>query len=255
MVITIDIGQSRINTATSDTLSLKLQSQFTKNKYYRKPVLPAHSFAIQHYAGEVIYDTNLGFLERNKDFIIPEFMAVLKKSTIPFIHDLFGESQPEPEVETKARRRQSVNLSKTKASSFKFASVVSQFKESLNTLLHVIEKTNPHYIKCIRPNEWNSPRNFQNLMVLHQLKCSGIIDAVHINLEVVILLHHANSPSRDFLIECLFTNSPTDIISWERRPWIKGKRTAKSFPSSLKEFCTMPTFMIRDTKLGEPKYF
>lgn len=44
--------------------------------------------------------------------------------------------------------------------------------------LHAME---PHYVRCIKPNEQNMPALFENLNVLHQLKCGGVMEAVRIS--------------------------------------------------------------------------
>ena len=56
---------------------------------------------------------------------------------------------------------------------FKFNSVGSQFKKQLGELMTQLNAMEPHYIRCIKPNSVNSPGNFENKNVLHQLRCGG----------------------------------------------------------------------------------
>jgi len=47
-----------------------------------------------------------------------------------------------------------------------------------------IEKTSPHYIRCIKPNPFKSPGIFEKPKVLDQLRCGGVLESV-----IVALLH------------------------------------------------------------------
>ena len=38
-----------------------------------------------------------------------------------------------------------------------------------------LQKTEPHYIRCVKPNGLNQPGIFENSNVLHQLRC-GVSD-------------------------------------------------------------------------------
>eukprot|EP00298_Acanthocystis_sp_HF-20_P018013 c21878_g2_i1.p1 GENE.c21878_g2_i1~~c21878_g2_i1.p1 ORF type:complete len:955 (+),score=506.29 c21878_g2_i1:72-2867(+) len=44
----------------------------------------------------------------------------------------------------------------------------------------IIEGTNPHFIRCIKPNSAKISNEFQGLMVLQQLRYSGVLEAVRI---------------------------------------------------------------------------
>lgn len=43
-----------------------------------------------------------------------------------------------------------------------------------------ISLTNPHYIRCIRPNSSAVPKEFVNDKVLLQLRCGGVMEAIRI---------------------------------------------------------------------------
>jgi hypothetical protein len=64
--------------------------------------------------------------------------------------------------------------------SFQFVSVASQFRDSLGSLMSTIGTTNPHYIRCIKPNPFKRAKCFEPVMTLHQLRCLGVLDAVRI---------------------------------------------------------------------------
>lgn len=62
-------------------------------------------------------------------------------------------------------------------------SVASQFKLSLQSLIEDLERTQPHYIRCIKPNLKKSPNYLVAGEVLKQLRYSGMMEAIRIRRE------------------------------------------------------------------------
>ncbi|KAL6965709.1 hypothetical protein U1Q18_036764 [Sarracenia purpurea var. burkii] len=48
--------------------------------------------------------------------------------------------------------------------------------------METLNSTEPHYIRCVKPNSLNQPHKFENPSVLHQLRCGGVLEAVRISL-------------------------------------------------------------------------
>ncbi|MCE5166846.1 hypothetical protein HAX54_028007 [Datura stramonium] len=48
--------------------------------------------------------------------------------------------------------------------------------------METLSSTEPHYIRCVKPNSLNRPQKFENLSILHQLRCGGVLEAVRISL-------------------------------------------------------------------------
>jgi myosin-7 len=61
--------------------------------------------------------------------------------------------------------------------------VASQFKLSLQALVEDLEKTQPHYIRCIKPNLKKAPNTFNAGEILKQLRYSGMMEAIRIRRE------------------------------------------------------------------------
>eukprot|EP01113_Clastostelium_recurvatum_P038626 TRINITY_DN57_c0_g2_i1.p1 TRINITY_DN57_c0_g2~~TRINITY_DN57_c0_g2_i1.p1 ORF type:complete len:1863 (-),score=713.26 TRINITY_DN57_c0_g2_i1:63-5651(-) len=154
--------------ATPATLASKLYANHGKNKFFEKPRFSQTHFGVKHYAGDVMYDTTL-FLEKNKDYVVPDQVAVMEQSTAPFVKGLV----------TAANAAGGDN--KAKSSSFKFISVASQFRESLAALMASIKSTTPHYIRCVKPNAKKLALSFDAKMVLHQMKCGGVMEQLRIS--------------------------------------------------------------------------
>lgn len=68
-------------------------------------------------------------------------------------------------------------------SSIRGVSVGSQFRTSLQALVADLEQTQPHYIRCIKPNSTKSSGNFLSGEVLKQLRYSGMMEAIRIRRE------------------------------------------------------------------------
>lgn len=56
-----------------------------------------------------------------------------------------------------------------------------KFKGQLADLMAKLNTTEPHYVRCIKPNGLNKPSQFENANVLHQLRCGGVLEAIRIS--------------------------------------------------------------------------
>ncbi|KAK4425365.1 Myosin-8 [Sesamum alatum] len=148
--------------STHETFAEKLYQTFKDHKRFTKPKLSRTGFTICHYAGDVTYQTEL-FLDKNKDYVVAEHQALLSASNCSFVSGLFP---PLPEESSK---------------SSKFSSIGSRFKQQLQSLLETLSATEPHYIRCVKPNNLLKPFIFENSNVLQQLRCGGVMEAIRIS--------------------------------------------------------------------------
>ncbi|CAK8988748.1 unnamed protein product [Durusdinium trenchii] len=114
-------------------------------------------FCIRHYAGEVMY-TAEGWIDRNNDAVSEDLLALMRGSKNELLSSLFVE-------ETKAKRD----------------TVATKFKASLSQLMETIGQTTTQYVRCIKPNQNKSPTEVNNEMVVDQLRCAGVIEAIRIS--------------------------------------------------------------------------
>jgi myosin VIIa len=56
----------------------------------------------------------------------------------------------------------------------------AKFAKQLNDLMVTLNATEPHYIRCVKPNKSKAPMEFNAPMVLQQLQYSGVFEAVQI---------------------------------------------------------------------------
>ncbi|MQL92688.1 hypothetical protein Taro_025315 [Colocasia esculenta] len=148
--------------STHETFAQKLYQTFKNNKRFVKPKLSRTNFTICHYAGEVTYQADQ-FLDKNKDYVVAEHQDLLSVSKCPFVAGLF----PPLPVET--------------SKSSKFSSIGARFKLQLQALMETLSSTEPHYIRCVKPNNVLKPAIFENFNVIQQLRCGGVLEAIRIS--------------------------------------------------------------------------
>ncbi|XP_015889296.3 myosin-17 isoform X1 [Ziziphus jujuba] len=148
--------------STHETFAQKLYQTFKNNKRFIKPKLSRTSFTISHYAGEVTYLADQ-FLDKNKDYVVAEHQDLLTASKCSFVAGLFPQL---PEESSK---------------SSKFSSIGSRFKLQLQSLMETLNSTEPHYIRCVKPNNALKPAIFENFNIIQQLRCGGVLEAIRIS--------------------------------------------------------------------------
>ncbi|XP_019425376.1 PREDICTED: myosin-12-like [Lupinus angustifolius] len=148
--------------STHETFAQKMYQTYKAHKRFSKPKLARTDFTINHYAGDVTYQADY-FLDKNKDYVVAEHQALLWASKCNFVANLFP---PLPEETSKQS---------------KFSSIGSQFKQQLQSLMETLSTTEPHYIRCVKPNTVLQPGIFENFNVLNQLRCGGVLEAIRIS--------------------------------------------------------------------------
>ncbi|KAG5015843.1 hypothetical protein JHK85_021979 [Glycine max] len=148
--------------STHETFAQKMYQTYKGHKRFSKPKLSRTNFTINHYAGDVTYQADY-FLDKNKDYVVAEHQALLCASKCSFVANIFP---PLPEETSKQS---------------KFSSIGSQFKQQLQSLMETLNTTEPHYIRCVKPNTVLQPGIFENFNVLNQLRCGGVLEAIRIS--------------------------------------------------------------------------
>ncbi len=74
----------------------------------------------------------------------------------------------------------SVASSRKGRSAIRGVSVASQFRSSLQLLVSDLEKTAPHFIRCIKPNSKKEANSLDSGEVLRQLRYAGMMETIRI---------------------------------------------------------------------------
>ncbi|KAG8276902.1 Belongs to the TRAFAC class myosin-kinesin ATPase super [Homalodisca vitripennis] len=60
------------------------------------------------------------------------------------------------------------------------SSFYSPLQEQLNNLMTTLRSTQPHFVRCIIPNELKQPGVIDSHLVMHQLTCNGVLEGIRI---------------------------------------------------------------------------
>ncbi|KAM6345410.1 myosin-1B isoform 1-T1 [Alca torda] len=164
--------------ATDTSFKNKLYDQHLgKSNNFQKPKpgkgkAEAH-FSLVHYAGTVDYNIS-GWLEKNKDPLNETVVGLYQKSSLKTLALLFA-SVGGAEAESGGGGKKGA---KKKGSSFQTVSAL--FRENLNKLMSNLRSTHPHFVRCLIPNETKTPGAMEHELVLHQLRCNGVLEGIRI---------------------------------------------------------------------------
>jgi len=161
----------RLPKATSADLAHTIRMQLDKLPRFESPKKAQGSFIVWHYAGAVMYNSEL-LLDKNKDYLVAEHQELMAGSSLPFLAALLeSHIAPAPHQATGGR---------SSRSAFKLSTVGDRFRKQLSILAATLNKTNPHYIRCVKPNEASKPGSLDPGYTLGQLRAGGVLEAVRI---------------------------------------------------------------------------
>uniref|UniRef100_A0A8C2IV23 Myosin, heavy chain b n=1 Tax=Cyprinus carpio TaxID=7962 RepID=A0A8C2IV23_CYPCA len=151
--------------ATDTTFKNKLHDQHLgKSACFQKPKLvkgkPEAHFSLVHYAGTVNYNIT-GWLDKNKDPLNDSVTQLYQKSAMKLLAHLYP-----------------AHGGKKKGGSFQTVSAL--FRENLGKLMTNLRSTHPHFVRCLIPNESKTPGLMENPLVIHQLRCNGVLEGIRI---------------------------------------------------------------------------
>ncbi|KAE8583644.1 hypothetical protein XENTR_v10020609 [Xenopus tropicalis] len=161
--------------ATDTSFKNKLYEQHLgKCKNFEKPKpgkgkAEAH-FSLVHYAGTVDYNIS-GWLDKNKDPLNESVVQLYQKSSVKLLALLFSSHAASEADSGKGGK-------KKKGSSFQTVSAL--FRENLNKLMTNLKSTHPHFVRCLIPNETKTPGIMDNHLIIHQLRCNGVLEGIRI---------------------------------------------------------------------------
>uniref|UniRef100_A0A8C1VND8 Myosin heavy chain 7 n=1 Tax=Cyprinus carpio TaxID=7962 RepID=A0A8C1VND8_CYPCA len=162
--------------ASDATFKAKLyDNHLGKSANFQKPRIvkgkPEAHFSLVHYAGTVDYNIN-NWLVKNKDPLNETVVGLYQKSTMKLLSILFANYASADSGGGKAKEK------KKKGSSFQTVSALH--RENLNKLMTNLRSTHPHFVRCIIPNETKTPGAMENPLVMHQLRCNGVLEGIRI---------------------------------------------------------------------------
>ncbi|XP_064491890.1 myosin-IIIa isoform X1 [Pseudopipra pipra] len=205
--------ESRFPQATDQTLVEKFEDNL-KSKYFWRPKRVDLTFGIYHYAGKVLYNAS-GFLAKNRDTLPADIVLLLRSSENNLTRQLV--THPLTKTGNLAHTKSKTTISyqmwtsqKTishtkldifvlcnsysfreneagdtghhprETTSMKTQTVASYFRYSLMDLLSKMVVGQPHFVRCIKPNNDRQANKFDKEKVLVQLRYTGILETARI---------------------------------------------------------------------------
>ncbi|EPY77950.1 hypothetical protein CB1_001154003 [Camelus ferus] len=191
--------ESRFPQATDQTLVDKFEDNL-RCRYFWRPKGMELCFGIQHYAGKVLYDAS-GVLEKNRDTLPADVVVILRTSENQLLQQLF--SIPLTKTGNLAQTRARITAASRslpphfsagrpkvdtlevirhpeETTNMKGQTVASYFRYSLMDLLSKMVVGQPHFVRCIKPNDDREALKFSRDRVLAQLRSTGILETVSI---------------------------------------------------------------------------
>ncbi|XP_077100295.1 myosin-IIIa isoform X2 [Siphateles boraxobius] len=208
--------ESRFPQATDQTLVEKFEDNL-KSKNFWRPKRVDLGFGIHHYAGKVIYNAG-GFLAKNRDALPADIVLLLRSSENELIRKLVthpltktgnlahtkGKAAGSARMGTQLSQR-TINFAKLEGlmlfstvsvseaestgesthhpretTNMKSQTVASYFRYSLMDLLSKMVAGQPHFVRCIKPNNDRQAHKFDREKVLIQLRYTGILETAKI---------------------------------------------------------------------------
>ncbi|PRW61206.1 myosin-1-like isoform X1 [Chlorella sorokiniana] len=146
---------------SDSTFAAKLQQQQAAHpRFSYNTRAPGDDFTIQHYAGPVVYSCTK-FLDKNRDTLSKDLVALLQASSAPLVQLLAAE------MERGQERRGS-------------QTVGARFRDQLRDLIQRLDATALHFVRCIKPNSQQVAGSFDAPLILHQLRCCGVLEVARI---------------------------------------------------------------------------
>uniref|UniRef100_UPI0037E78C67 unconventional myosin-Vb isoform X1 n=1 Tax=Semicossyphus pulcher TaxID=241346 RepID=UPI0037E78C67 len=172
--------ECKVPKGTDQNWAQKLYKQHSSSAHFQKPRMSNTSFIIIHFADKVEYQCE-GFLEKNRDTVYEEQINILKASQFQLVADLFHEKN---DVAAPKSSRVNVRPAKStpKAPNREHRKTVGhQFRSSLHLLMETLNATTPHYVRCIKPNDYKEAFSFDSGRAVQQLRACGVLETIRIS--------------------------------------------------------------------------
>uniref|UniRef100_A0AAQ6IM56 non-specific serine/threonine protein kinase n=1 Tax=Anabas testudineus TaxID=64144 RepID=A0AAQ6IM56_ANATE len=178
--------ESRFPQGTDQTLVEKFEDNL-KTKSFWRPKRVDLGFGIHHYAGKVIYNA-AGFLAKNRDTLPADITLLLRSSENELIRKLVTNPLTKTGTGTgKLYEKEKISgehgdtpYHPRETTNMRTQTVSSYFRYSLMDLLSKMVAGQPHFVRCIKPNNDRHANKFDREKVLVQLRYTGVLETAKI---------------------------------------------------------------------------
>ncbi|XP_065202156.1 unconventional myosin-Va isoform X2 [Planococcus citri] len=180
----LDVECSKRGSAESYVTKVFKSEHRYKGKLFESKPFDGRTFGIQHFAGRVTYDAT-DFLDTNKDVVPDDLVAVFHKQTCSFgfATHLFGSELKALYTSDVVPRGISFRISPTSHSDLlngdePVSTLTQDFHTRLDNLLRSLVHAKPHFVRCIKANNSETPRLFDRSTVMKQIRSLQILETV-----------------------------------------------------------------------------
>ncbi|XP_033103170.1 myosin-IIIb-like [Anneissia japonica] len=210
--------ESRFPKGSDKSLVSKITSNHGKHSNFIKPARKNSGlavFGVKHFAADIMYDAN-GFLEKNRDTFSQNLQDVMSQSGNILLKFLFSDEGNEKDVRQALRNQRDILLCKkptkiihdgtmsisrsqgkklkkqmkegaAKAKEDKKRKQANSsglhFRESLTDLMQKMLGAEPQFVRCVKPNIYSKPNEFEPQLVVRQLRYTGVLETTRIRRE------------------------------------------------------------------------
>ena len=156
---------SRPGNQIDETFRNDVASSQQQHRHFRSS---KEGFVVQHYAGDVAYDTR-GFAESNRDELRNDLFEVLVASRDPFLTNLYEEDRRElcERQSRPGKRGGSVTAGR-------------KIRDQCSELVAALMQCEPHYVRCVKSNDEKRSLYCDEERVAHQCKYLGLPENVRV---------------------------------------------------------------------------
>uniref|UniRef100_A0A673NDN6 Unconventional myosin-Vb-like n=1 Tax=Sinocyclocheilus rhinocerous TaxID=307959 RepID=A0A673NDN6_9TELE len=177
--------ECKVPKGTDQNWAQKLYSQHSNSGHFEKPRMSNRSFIVVHFADKVEYQCD-GFLEKNRDTVYEEQINILKASQVTAHQRLQAKGLLCRTVSSETFTRTLINVRAAKPvpkghNREHRKTVGTQFRNSLHLLMETLNATTPHYVRCIKPNDFKESFVFDSRRAVQQLRACGVLETIRIS--------------------------------------------------------------------------
>ncbi|GBG32956.1 Myosin-6 [Hondaea fermentalgiana] len=258
-----------MGSGTDKSFVSKIYQNLTKGKF--STVIRADrnqqvrlQFEIAHFAGPVAYNSE-SFITKNKNELRVEAVDLLRSSDDKWLsilmppdasaagggsdaQEYFSHLANQPRNQRSSlQRHRRVSPTTTRLQQ---KTVSSHFRTQLSVALNHINASQPHYIRCIKPNDLNVETVFDRVRVEEQLAYSGVLEVVRVA--------RAGYPTRFALRDFADRFHVLSVSRSSKRR--HSKRRSKGHKSDFRSTCehivkSAKLEIITDYQIGHTKVF
>ena len=157
-----------------DYLQNITESCHKKDQAFHRDIISQETFGVHHFAGTVTYNIK-NWIEKNRDTLKESLKVVFssEETTNEISRDLFP-------CQARVEKAAMELLASKGGKAPKVVTLGGFFKSQMRDLMAVINSTNPHWIRCVKPHPAKKPLHFDGMYTLSQLENAGILGTVKI---------------------------------------------------------------------------